>query len=215
MLLKKVILILGIAVSTLSTFGIQKPAQAGVPNQGAITLLPCSGASNQVNQAVPSFANPTSTDPATFLIFSSCKPVGNGGVPNPLFYYYDSMDAAFAPPSGLKDVLNWSVNSPKPTSKICKLKANLGKPFVIEKNYITSGPNAGTHNVNVHLCKKLVPMKLPKGTPIITGVMIQTNVIRSSVWLAGQHSADAINWNQQSYGFNPLNVFDLNGVLMP
>jgi hypothetical protein len=116
------------------------------------------------------------------------------------------------------------------TSKVCKAKVNAGRDFVITHNYVTSnpvpgttGPGAGSFRSAIYLCKELERMPLPKFTPLGLGVKIQAQLLRSSLWLAGQHSADSINWRQEGYGYsstlniipNKLEVYNLNGVALP
>jgi hypothetical protein len=209
----RILLALSLAVSAMAS--IPSMAKAALPNQGGIVSLMCPPAHNQVNSAYPSFIAPFSFDPFDFNLFSNCRPVGNGGLSNPLFYYYDAIDASFAPPSGMTDVLNWSPNSAKPTSKVCKAKGNLAKKFVISLNYITTGPGAGSYDGSIYLCRDLAPMKLKKGMSPTLGLKIQANLLRSGLWLAGQHAADPINWNQQGYGTTTLKVYNLHGVMLP
>jgi hypothetical protein len=226
---KKIFLFIA-SLSTVSAIAQATPALASLPAQSQVQSIQCPPGFNQVNQAVPSWQTPISTDPSTFILFSSCKPVGNGGIANPIFYLYDSIDAAFNPPSGLKDALNWKPNSAPATSKVCKAKANIGRDFVIAHNYVntnpapgTTGPGAGSYRSAIYLCKELARMPLPKFTPSIVGVKIQAQLLRSSLWLAGQHSADAINWRQEGFGYsstlniipNKLEVYNLNGIALP
>jgi hypothetical protein len=206
----KFISILG---SFFSFLIFQNLANATLPNQSGVLTISCPPTNNQVNTPIPS--SNTNFDPGSFVIYSSCKPVGNGGLTNPLFYYYDSLDVAFAPSSAYSDVLNFKSNSAKPKAKICNIKANFGKPYVISNAYNSTGSTAGTYNSSIYLCRELLGMKLPIGTPPNIGTKIQSNLIRSTIWLAGQHAADAINWSQESYGSFQLKVYDLNGVLLP
>jgi hypothetical protein len=56
-----------------SLFGIllqqNAPAIAALPAQSQVLSIQCNQGFNQVNQPAPSWQFPTSTDPATFILF--------------------------------------------------------------------------------------------------------------------------------------------------
>jgi hypothetical protein len=205
-----VALLMATPIALLAQLG----ASASLPNQSGVISVNCGPGQNQHN--IPAAISNTASNPGTFQIGEQCLNNGNGavataGVPaNPLYGYYDALDAAFNPPAPMLDTLEFVTNGPKPLTNACKKKP--GQDYVILMNQ-TNSP----YTASVYLCKKLNLGKMVK--PTINQIMLRektrANVIRATIWLEGQQVADVINWSQEAYGTLPLRVFRYDGTLMP
>jgi hypothetical protein len=212
--MKSILTAFAILMATPIAMVAQLSASASLPNQSGVISVNCGPGQNQHN--TPAAISNTASNPATFQIREQCLNNGNGavatpGVPaNPLFGYYDALDAAFNPPSPMLDTLGFVANGPKPLTNACK--KNPGKNYVILMNQ-TNSP----YTASVYLCKKLNLGKMVKPTVNQINLREKTraNLIRATIWLEGQHVADVINWSQEGYGNTPLRVFRYDGTLMP
>lgn len=212
MLFNKILLGLGLVLGVIG--GMSSPASAALPPNSFQPIQCLTAGEKQVTVAGPSYQAPFAWDPAGFYHFTNCRPAISyiPGSASNVQYLTLAVNSAFTP-VGLLDYLDWKPASKRATSKVCK--SNPGRDFVITHNIIQVDPRPTLYETSLYLCKELAPIKLKRGMAPIIGQRIQTNLLRSTLWIAGNQISQPISWSQQLSGPRPLRVVDLNGVVLP